>query len=354
MSDTDDTDELLLIPPDLFVIDSEFEEPYVSAPYYGIVDTLITQVNHLEHRINYIVSASDSTTTNDSLGKIDAERKAMAQNHYKNMYNYDYIPSTQSTPQKPRTIFKVNSLPPTPTTKLSPNKYANRRASPKAQYSTDGSSESEKVKLLNEIDNFISNVKFKSRTGAGAARNLENDYDNKPTLDNQRSLELKEVNALLDDIEVRISNNTNVPSVNMLTTTSISDVLASDATCAQSDSLPSLHSLESDSTQVTAYHNGNSGLQSTNVYEETSRQQQKLIPNNNDKRLHFPSDYRSSSLENGLRHDREARRLFSLTDLWGQYPTENGANNISTRLEEERLRRKVYNTLNKYNIRFFC
>lgn len=43
-SDTDDTDDLLLIPPDFFLVQSEPEPPY-----YSIVDNLIRQV--IKHKI---------------------------------------------------------------------------------------------------------------------------------------------------------------------------------------------------------------------------------------------------------------------------------------------------------------
>lgn len=44
MTDTDDTDELLLIPPDFFVLETDTEPAKDYGPYYNVVDNLITQV----------------------------------------------------------------------------------------------------------------------------------------------------------------------------------------------------------------------------------------------------------------------------------------------------------------------
>lgn len=320
MSETDDTDELLLIPPDLFVIDSDFEKPYVTAPYYNIVDTLITQVNHLEDRINYIAIASDTSLINDSF---DEQRSSMSRE--RNFYSNDNLSSTQSTPQKPRSIFKLNSLPPSPTTttttkRFSPKKYGNGR-------NDNADNQSEKVKLLNEIDNFISNVKKSNKV----ARNLDDDY--KSFAPTKRSLEVKDVNAFLDDVEACLCpNGLNSANVNMLTATSASDLIPTSGT----DSLVSMDTLttsSSDSTQVTAYHNGNPEAQARTKdffrSKTSSPQRTANIP------------HRSSSWESdSTKREMEARRLLSLTDLWGQYAAEGG--NLVNKLEEERLRRKVY------------
>ncbi|XP_018323268.1 myosin heavy chain, skeletal muscle, adult isoform X2 [Agrilus planipennis] len=58
MSDSDDTDELLLIPPDFFLVESDSENLVSTISsndlYFSIVDSLITQVNHLEKKVNSI------------------------------------------------------------------------------------------------------------------------------------------------------------------------------------------------------------------------------------------------------------------------------------------------------------
>lgn len=47
MSDSEDTDDLLLIPPDFFTVQSEPEPPY-----YDIVDSLIKQVSDFLYTLN--------------------------------------------------------------------------------------------------------------------------------------------------------------------------------------------------------------------------------------------------------------------------------------------------------------
>lgn len=349
MSDTDDTDELLLIPPDLFVIDSEFEEPYVSAPYYSIVDTLITQVNQLENRINYIANTPDIPFTNEfhEYSSMSRERNYIHPINDDVSQN-DYIPSTQSTPQKPRTIFKLNSLPPSPSARrFSPNrtKYGNRKPSPNKQmYNGDDSSvnqdQSEKMKLLNEIDNFISNVRSNNRLGV--SRNLENNYHGNKA----NSLNIKEVYALLDDMEASISNNPqkfnrNIANVNMLTATSVSDMNAStsELSAAHGDSASDHTGVSSsDITQIEIGRNANVGSKSTNAYGDTmkaTRMHQEVF---NCHKIN-----QNIALEK-LKVEAENRRLLSLTDLWGQYSTEDAKNHYMGKLEEERLRRKVSNT----------
>lgn len=71
MSDTDDTDDLLLIPPDFFQIDTEIiDHPIYGensiGPYYEIVENLIDQVVNLEDRIYYIENSSITSTPDTS------------------------------------------------------------------------------------------------------------------------------------------------------------------------------------------------------------------------------------------------------------------------------------------------
>lgn len=358
MSETDDTDELLLIPPDLFVIDSDFEQPYITTPYYKIVDTLITQVSHLEDRLNYITIGSESTL-NSSIDYVDEYPLQMSKE--RNYYSTENLASTQSTPQKPRSIFKLNSLPPSPNTQrhagqntrqfVSPNrKYANRRSpsnkdNVRAEDTVD--SQSEKMKLLNEIDNFITNVKTKTKTTT--ARNLERDYKS----NDNRSLEMKEVNAFLEDMESRLANGNMHQNLNMLTATSASDMMPSTA-----QSLLSVETLgsSSGSSQITAYHNGNPNVQESHLHRDVHCD---VSANNSDPRRYYSNDEmlriqqnemtRLHSAEINAKSDADTR-LLSLTDLWGQYAM-NGGKNIVNKLEEERLRRKVRHQLLKSTLK---
>lgn len=64
MSETDDTDDLLLIPPDFFVQEAELD---LQPPYIGVFDSIIKQVNKLEDRLDHIESASDLSLANGSM-----------------------------------------------------------------------------------------------------------------------------------------------------------------------------------------------------------------------------------------------------------------------------------------------
>lgn len=119
MSETDDTDELILIPPDFFVAD-DLEESHLSGPYYNVVDGLISQVNHLENRLNLIETKSDYTNsannslsyppdTTERLELMSGIRKYSSSDDINKVIRSGYSESTQSTPQKPQTRFKLGS-----------------------------------------------------------------------------------------------------------------------------------------------------------------------------------------------------------------------------------------------------
>lgn len=193
MSETDDTDDLLLIPPDFFVLDSELEDSYATAPYYEVVDTLISQVNSLENRINCIERSSESSILSSpliqsSLNNIE-KSKLMSESRNSDSFcrENDICKSTQSTPQKPRTIFKLNSLPTTPSTvDISPRprrKLYNRsqvkvyrNSKEDLRNINETTSDKNKIKILNDIDEFITNVKTLQKISA--ARNLKEQFEN--------------------------------------------------------------------------------------------------------------------------------------------------------------------------------
>lgn len=67
MSETDDTDDLLLIPPDFFVQDFELD---IQQPYLSVFDSIITQVNKLESRLEHMESsASDLSFVNGPMSE---------------------------------------------------------------------------------------------------------------------------------------------------------------------------------------------------------------------------------------------------------------------------------------------
>lgn len=220
MSDTDDTDNLLLIPPDFFVLHSDTEDSSKAyGPYYKVVDSLITQVNKLENRVNYIETVSDSSFTNTSIHYSPSDNKNRANlmsdtrrfSSLEDLPNEINVRSTHSTPQKPKTRFKLNSLPSTPGKPRTnihlghgdlfvPKRSPHEKVGPKSNHN-----------MLNEIDTFISNVKTIQKYQT--ARNLNPVFDaymvgnhrNVNTMDetgdNNKALNLKDVDQMLDAME---------------------------------------------------------------------------------------------------------------------------------------------------------
>ncbi|XP_050294210.1 rho-associated protein kinase 1 isoform X3 [Anthonomus grandis grandis] len=179
MSETDDTDDLLLIPPDLFLVQSEPEPPY-----YRIVDSLITQVSNLQERIEGIESMSDVSLVGSyiDLPFVETEnnlRMLRSKNSTpRRYYSQDdlYQPSsTQSTPQKMQERIQINSLPNTPSINRYSPKKSNIKFSSPQQNCQLSKKQSEEVEVLHEIDTFISNVKTIQRN---AVRNLQKDFGN--------------------------------------------------------------------------------------------------------------------------------------------------------------------------------
>lgn len=183
MTDTDDTDDLLLIPPDFFTVKSDSEQSNID-PYYSVVDSLIDQVSNLQTRIKSIES-SDSFLTNSPNNSYS--QKARMQKHIKQFRKYNssddiYIPSsTQSTPQRPHSKFKMNSLPGTPyvdkfnhhrnvleLSSLSPSSIRSKHSASHSVSRGDNST-------INEVDTFLSKVKTIQRFKA--VRNLENEFN---------------------------------------------------------------------------------------------------------------------------------------------------------------------------------
>lgn len=193
MTDTDDTDDLLLIPPDFFAIESDSEHSNID-PYYSIVDSLIEQVGNLQNRIRSIESYESflNNTFDSSPGKKNKMQKHIREFRKYNSSDDLYIPSsTQSTPQKPHTKFKLNSLPASPyldkfNTNRNISEFTSSATSPNKSKQLPSSSD---VKgdstTINEIDNFLSKVKTIKRLNA--AKNLENEFNFNKTITSNKS-----------------------------------------------------------------------------------------------------------------------------------------------------------------------
>ncbi|XP_076258236.1 uncharacterized protein LOC143195172 isoform X1 [Rhynchophorus ferrugineus] len=174
-SDTDDTDDLLLIPPDFFLVQSEPEPPY-----YNIVDNLIRQVSNLQNRIESIEYTSDVSVVGSYLDNAMDIKENLAvfksrTNIPRRFLSHDNLnnpTSTQSTPQKLREKIKLNSLPNSPNVNTHVNRIVQFK-SPISKTSLENNKEQESD-ILNEIDTFISNVKTIQRNHT--VRNLENEF----------------------------------------------------------------------------------------------------------------------------------------------------------------------------------
>ncbi|XP_030759827.1 putative leucine-rich repeat-containing protein DDB_G0290503 isoform X2 [Sitophilus oryzae] len=170
-SDTDDTDDLLLIPPDFFLVHSEPEPPY-----YSIVDNLIRQVSNLQNRIETIETTSDVSlcgsyidNSMDIRDNINSTRPSTRQ-HFLSQEDLYQPNSTQSTPQKAREKIKLNSLPNSPNVNLR-QRYSVKFKSPQR----NSLNKEDNPEILSEIDTFISNVKTIERNNT--VRNLGNEFN---------------------------------------------------------------------------------------------------------------------------------------------------------------------------------
>ncbi|KAF2900663.1 hypothetical protein ILUMI_05526 [Ignelater luminosus] len=240
MSDTDDTDDLLLIPPDFFVVHSNIEDQTnFYGPYYNVVDSLITQVNKLESRINSIEASPDASYMGSSLDyfmdgnnyRTNLMSSARRFSSWEDIPRLQDIGSTQSTPQKPRTRVKLNSLPSTPSTdRYIPDRFPVNRIAFKAHHEQKGKpyipslsnkeqhsyrssvssndnrqQQKAQTEMLSEIDNFISNVNTIKKFQA--VRNLNPEFessklsDEKSTVVRKPEINVNDVDNMLHAME---------------------------------------------------------------------------------------------------------------------------------------------------------
>lgn len=274
MSDTDDTDVLLLIPPDFFLINSDTDSSIDGnwnehcGFHCDLVENLVGEVDVLKNRLNYIeiLSSSSSIYSMDRITESEMSRNYQFSDDTRN----HYIPnSTNSTPQKPRTKLVVNSLPSTPNTdreilrkpKRLPVQYE-RRVDSRAVKPTKSQSQHsipiyndndadissfasspdkrENKEVLGEIDQFLTHVKTIKRFVA--AKKLENDFapddqnyqslpisfENSPLklsdlkgegdykIDTKKRLDLKDIDRLVQSLEEQQQQIERVPITNRI------------------------------------------------------------------------------------------------------------------------------------------
>uniref|UniRef100_A0A1Y1LAT1 Centrobin n=1 Tax=Photinus pyralis TaxID=7054 RepID=A0A1Y1LAT1_PHOPY len=377
MSDSDDTDNLLLIPPDLFTIHSDAEDaakPY--GPYYRIVDSLITQVSNLETRVNSI--STPSSSLDNFTEHIKSTRLMSGTRKYNSLEDLSrelYQRTNQTTPQK---SYRLSSLPNTPsTTQYSPIK-------PKIHVQNEVRSKpsTAQTEMLNEIDTFISNVKTIQKYQT--ARNLNPQFAAVSKVDSSRdidrlldSVEAQKCQKLDESESVCLKENTwaagdtieSVPDRGMgmreylykdthkgetsdrdpqhfhiLTTTGIVPELSTQHSESAYSGNPSL---STDSTQTTAYRTsiGPSAIHANAAHVLNTHK--RLLSHNT---LHSSLDSRSQNLNSqrsGNSSDFEPvtknnLALMSLSDLWGGGGDLQHADRYRfiNKLQEEKMRRQ--------------
>lgn len=367
MSDTDDTDDLLLIPPDFFLIDSELEFGTSEVPYYSVFDSIITQVNLLERRLDHIQSASDLSSLDHSFNS--GSRISQSMQNINDRHAHGGNESTQSTPQKPRSKFKLNSLPSSPNTpRNSPRRSRVNLFSPKTSDQTEvkktSASDTRTAKeLLGEIDNFISNVKTIQRINTARTLSEGGVVNTSKPVDKLEDQDFKK-----QSVWACGDNANTVPDYGMgMVNNMYKPQLSAERLCEQVELLPSgkgptvseasfltnsesnadtISLSSSDSTQMTAVHKAPAtGSQSNtnsiylNAVKTMDRHKRLMSGDMSPTR----EDYGKG--DSGRLPDINDLHLLSLRDLWGQKETskhiERPTSSLAVKLEEEKLRRQV-------------
>lgn len=235
MSDSDDTDILLLIPPDLFLVDSSdselstFEDHTVER---SVVNDLISHVNELDNRISEIEKKDTSTINlNDSIGSLSSLRSSSLMNRDMNPASRQLgsDPSINISPS--RRANRFHSLPPTPSSSSyrsyvpsvstsrtwvpnnsSPSKAFSRSYKNLSSYNPENDGKPKANNLLSEVDLFLESLK---RDSASSRANREKDLlagtlppspQKKETADGVAHLQLDEVDRLLKEVEAEQKN----------------------------------------------------------------------------------------------------------------------------------------------------
>lgn len=284
MSETDDTDELLLIPPDFFASNPALDPNF--SPYYSVVDSLISQVSQLENRLNLIESSSEF-----SLSLISDSPEMQSPSRRRKEGG-----SAQSTPQKPRTKFTLNSLPSSPDLEKLRASKGRREINP----------------MLGEIDSFLSNVKFIKRLNA--VRNLENDFN--CTEGAARNLDMGQVNEMLKEIELQEKNEK--PCVKTKNWQAGDNI----------ESVPDLgYGIREKIYETKKTFTAGGSTTEKNDSDSSETTQETALENHN---------YKSNNYSLGL---------VSLSNLWNSSDWRDLPNKFQQKLQEEKLRRQVFSNL---------
>lgn len=237
MSDSDDTDILLLIPPDFFIIESSdaesssFEDRTVER---SVVNDLISHVNELENRISEIEKKDTSVSNlNDSFSSINSSRSSNFLNQEMNSANRHLGSDPNINISPSRRVTRFSSLPPTPSSSSyrsyvpsvsSSRTWVPNHLSPSKQFSKSNknlsgsnweSPQDGKLKgnnLLSEVDLFLDGLKRDSASSRGnrekelIAGGLPPSPQKKETADSVARLQLDEVDRMLKEVEAEQKN----------------------------------------------------------------------------------------------------------------------------------------------------
>lgn len=239
MSDSDDTDILLLIPPDFFLVDSSDVDSIGhgdsdSLVERTVVNDLISHVNELENRIAEIERKDDSLLKlNDSSSSLSTFDSFNPPHAEMNPTNRHFGSSSSLNTSPSRRVSRFNSLPPTPSSSsyrsFAPSVSTSRtwgrshNSPPKTPSRSnrnlfDSSWEStsrEKPKeneLLTEVDRFLDGLKRDSSASKSSREKelvsgaLPPSPQKKDTADGVARLQLDEVDRLLKEVEAEQKN----------------------------------------------------------------------------------------------------------------------------------------------------
>lgn len=278
------------------------------------------------------------------------------------------IESTQSTPQKPKTKFKLSSLPSSPSTdrysptRLRTNLFAPRKPANSYQ-DIDSQTSSSKVKssILSEIDEFISNVKTIERINKGreydASRKrldvedinklihkLEENKDKEPIPqkdENELGSRLKYIMYKDRDVRETCEEKINASPTLKKTQPSQKTVTTTDSYITQE--VQSVTS--SKDTQSAPVHYVKSAPEISDIPNERYTRENKVtLTYKRDAIENLPRSYAGETAKSSI-PSIDSLKIFSLRDLWYQKEDDEFSSNERTRLlqklEEEKLRRQV-------------
>ncbi|XP_072378092.1 LOW QUALITY PROTEIN: uncharacterized protein [Diabrotica undecimpunctata] len=368
MTDTDDTDELLLIPPDFFATESGFGHSETAQPYYNIVDNLIKQVGSLQNRIKSIESCESFYSNSLESLRMDRPRESFKKCNSSDDLCTSF--SAQNSPQKPME-FKLNSLPNSPNVK----KYVNLRnprvglqskLSPSAAYSNKYTRSGKDGQLLNEVDT----SKVKTIQRISAVRNLENDFENCGSKHNEpevvthferrnepirqktwqmgdgkynvHNLETRVQEALIGQNERREESDVQTSADNSKENSNFVQELLqfNDQPCSDSSS---------DSTQTTAYNRTKNTK--TNLLTDPIHSNALKVLHLH-KKLHEDPSKKARSKENAGEHKQKSKHtivgdnlgaqlsLLNLADIWNSENHTLTRSQLTQKLQEEKYRRQ--------------